>query len=99
MVKLIKIVKSPNVTKKYRAYFDDGTTTDFGAAGMMDYILYNRQNGDKEADLRKNLYINRHKSDLETRDPKRSGYLAMYILWNKRTFDESVADYKNRFNM
>jgi hypothetical protein len=99
MVKLIKIVKSPNVTKKYRAYFDDGTITDFGAAGMMDYILYNRHEGKDKADDRKNLYIHRHKRDLETNDPKRSGYLSMYVLWNKPTLEASINDYKQRFNL
>ena len=99
MVKLVNVVKSPNVTKKYRAIFDNGKHTDFGQAGAMDYILYNKQEGKQIADIRKNLYMARHKRDLETKDNTRSGYLSMYILWNKPTLEASIDDYKKRFNV
>lgn len=92
MVKLLKIVRSPDTTKKYRAYFSDGKHTDFGASGYEDFTTH----GDED---RRERYKIRHQKDLKTKDPTRSGYLSYYILWNKPTFDASVADYKKRFNM
>ncbi len=92
MVKLDKIIRSPNSLKKYRAFFNDGSHSDFGASGYEDFTQHKDEN-------RKERYRIRHKKDLDTKDPTRSGYLSYYILWNKPSFDASVADYKKRFNM
>jgi hypothetical protein len=92
MIKLIDILESKNKNKKYVAIFDNNgskTTTHFGAKGYSDYITH------KDKD-RRNLYIKRHKKDLETNDPTRAGYLSMYILWNKPSFKASISDYKKR---
>ena len=91
-LKLIKIVKSPNKEKKYRAYFSNCKHTDFGAAGYSDLT----QHKDFE---RQKRYLNRHKSRENWRDPTTAGSLSRYILWNKTTFRGSVADYKKRFNL
>tara|TARA_R110000868_G_scaffold411613_1_gene705904 strand:- start:1209 stop:1478 length:270 start_codon:yes stop_codon:yes gene_type:complete len=89
----MKLVRSPNPEKKWRAEFDDGTHTDFGSAGADDYIL----TGDKDARMRFRI---RHKKDLRTRDPKRAGYLSYYLLWGESTsLAENLAAYKRRFNL
>ena len=91
-IKLISVKKSPKSAKKLRATFEVNgkqTHTDFGAAGMSDYTRHH----DKE---RRSRYITRHKKDLRTNDPKRAGYLSMYVLWNKPTVKGSVADYRKR---
>lgn len=90
--KLEKIIKSPLVTKKYRAIFSDGTHTDFGAKGYSDYTIHN----DYE---RKRRYLLRHKSNEDWNNPKSAGSLSRYILWNKKTLSESIADYKKKFNL
>jgi hypothetical protein len=90
MVKIVKLEKANDGKHKYIAIFDDGTRTKFGAYGMSDYTLHK----DKE---RKRLYELRHKKDLETNDPKRAGYLSMYVLWNKPTIEASIKDYNRRF--
>ena len=46
----MKIVKSPILTKKYRAIFDDGTHTDFGATGYEDFTTH-------KDETRKKLYL------------------------------------------
>jgi hypothetical protein len=92
MVKLTKVVPSSNPDKKYDAFFDDGSKTSFGASGYKDYT----QHHDKE---RRELYIDRHKKDLETHDPTRAGFLSFYILWNKPTLRAGIAAYKKMFNM
>ena len=96
-LKSIKPLRSGN--KKYVAEFEitksNGKkrkkSTKFGAKGMSDYTKHK----DNE---RRDRYISRHKKDLRTNDPTRAGYLSMYILWNKKTFKASLADYKRRLN-
>ena len=94
MWRLISIEASPIAGKKWRANFKDGDKekhTDFGAAGMDDYTIT------KDEEQRER-YRKRHAKDLLTNDPTRAGYLAYYILWNKPTLRESIADYRRRFN-
>jgi len=95
--KLKGIIPSPNKLKKYRAVFINLKTnkekkTDFGQAGANDYTI----TGDEEA---KKRYLKRHAKDLNTKDPTRAGYLAIFILWNKKTLKASIQDYKKRFNL
>jgi hypothetical protein len=93
MVKLLRIIESPKAKSKWRAEFDDGSHTDFGAAGMDDYTIT------KDKDQR-DRYRARHRKDLETGDPKRAGYLSFYILWGDSTsMATNTAEYKRRFKM
>ena len=93
MVTLVKVVPSKNFTKKYDAYFSDGTKTSFGDSSMEDYTQHNDT-------MRRASYRARHKKDLETRDPKRAGYLSYYILWgNSTSIRKNIEDYKRMFNM
>ena len=95
--RLLKVETSDAPTKKYRATFVDDNgrekTTQFGAKGMDDFTLTNVNEEQKER------YKQRHAKDLETNDPTRAGYLAYYLLWNKKTLSASIRDYKQRFNM
>jgi hypothetical protein len=50
---LIKIIKSPQSTKKFRAVFEDKTYVDFGANGYSDYTLHKNP-------IRMRLYVKRH---------------------------------------
>ena len=78
----VVIKKSDKAGKKLMAIFtkDNGRTktTYFGSAGMDDYTLTK----DKEQRAR---YRQRHKKDLQTKDPTRAGYLSYYILWGDST--------------
>jgi len=91
----IKSSTKPN--KKLMAVFtkDNGRTktTHFGAKGMDDYTITK----DKE---RRRLYRERHKKDLNTKDPTRAGYLSYYILWGESTSrQQNISNYKKRFNL
>lgn len=96
-IKLIECKESSSKKYKYTCKFevthDDGKVTkrntNFGAKGYSDYTIHN----DTE---RRNRYIDRHWKDLKTDDPTRAGYLSMYILWNYKSYDKSLADYKKR---
>jgi len=86
---MVQLTKSPVVGKKWRATFDDGTHTDFGADGYADYTTH------KDLE-RRNRYIARHARDLATGDPTRPGFLSMFILWNKPTVAAGLRDYRRR---
>jgi len=93
----VKISKSNKQGKKLMAVFtmDNGRTktTHFGAAGMDDYT----KTKDKEQRKR---YRQRHKKDLQTKDPTRAGYLSYYILWGESTsVRDNISSYKKRFNL
>lgn len=72
-------------------------TIKFGASGMKDYTLYQRE-GKDEAEKRKSAYIARHsktenwgKSGVDT-----AGFWSRWILWNLPTITASLADAKKR---
>lgn len=92
----VVIKKSTNPKKKYMAIFYDGDkkkkTTHFGSAGMSDYTKH----GDDE---RKKRYLDRHKARENWNSYMTAGALSRWILWNKKTFSASVADYKKKFNL
>jgi hypothetical protein len=99
MSKLIKMVvkKSDKPEKKYVAIFtrENGREkkTYFGQAGALDYL----KTGDKE---RRSRYRSRHRKDLKTNDPSRSGYLSWFLLWGESTsLRENIRNYKKRFNL
>ena len=102
MVKYDKMVvkKSDKPKKKYRAIFTDSSsgrtnTTYFGDSSATDYLL------SKEKD-RRARYIQRHKKDLQTKDPTRAGYLSLYLLWsygneNSTSLRTNISAYKKTF--
>jgi len=91
MVKLLSIKKSTRKDKKYTAYFDNGLVTHFGAKGYNDYTITND-------DERKRLYLIRHGKE-EWTNPTKASTLSRYILWNKKTLEESIKDYKRIFQI
>tara|TARA_R110000824_G_scaffold9582_2_gene42684 strand:+ start:4069 stop:4362 length:294 start_codon:yes stop_codon:yes gene_type:complete len=94
MVKMV-VSASDKSGKKLKAVFTEDSgrtkTTHFGASGMDDYTLTK----DKE---QRSRYRTRHKKDLQTKDPKRAGYLSYYILWGESTSrSKNISAYKKRF--
>jgi hypothetical protein len=94
--KLIGIYKSTKKDKKLMAMFKNIKTkrvkiVHFGAAGMSDYTIH-------KDNIRKERYINRHKNNEDWNNPITAGALSRWILWNKKTLEASIKDYKIRFN-
>ena len=92
---LLKIKKSNKTDKKLMAIFENcqtgrKKTTHFGAAGMSDFTLH------KDIE-RKKRYINRHYKNENWDNPITAGALSRWILWNKKTLQESIVDYKKMF--
>ena len=86
---LVKLVKSPNKEKKYRAIFNDGSHTDFGAKGYSDYTIHKDYN-------RMKRYDSRHRRREDWNNMKSRGALSKWILWNKPSLKGSIADYRKR---
>ena len=86
-------VEEINKKKRFRARFSDGSITYFGKTNPTfgTYI-----DNVKENKKRKENYILRHRKDLETNNPKRAGFLSMFLLWNKSTLQSSIVDYNKR---
>jgi len=92
----MRIVKSPNPLKKYRAIFDNGRHTDFGASGYFDFIQYSKQSKEL-AEKHKQAYLTRHRVNENFNDPYSAGSLSRWILWNLPSLSDSIIDYKRRF--
>ena len=96
-LRLKTIRRSHKKEKKWDAVFikPDGRekVVPFGARGMSDYTKHK----DK---TRRQRYIKRHSGMGENwKDPMTPGALSYWILWNKPSFDASVADFKRRFKL
>lgn len=68
-----------------------GKKIHFGARNMSDYTIH-------KDDTRKDRYIARHQKN-ENWDEINPGSLSRYILWNKKTINESIQDYQKMFNI
>lgn len=101
MVKLKTIKPSTVKGKKLTAVFDINgkeKSVSFGSAPNKDFTIYSKE--DKAlAEQRKKAYIARHKVNERWSDPLTAGALSRYVLWNKPTVQESVADFKKKFNL
>ena len=92
-MKLVSVDKSSErKDKKLVALFSDGRRVYFGAAGYEDFTIH------KDIQ-RKERYIKRHQKNENWNNPTTPGCLARFILWNKTSLHESIADYKKRFNL
>jgi Family of unknown function (DUF5754) len=74
----MKLKRANDGKHKWIAEFKDGSHTKFGAEGMDDYTLTH----DKK---QRDRYLERHKKDLRTGNPKKAGYLSYYLLWGPYT--------------
>ena len=88
----VRVSKSNRAGKKYMAAIEGGPTIHFGAKGYDDFTL----TGDEE---RKAAYLARHKvnEDWTMGGVKSAGFWARWLLWNKPSLAESIADLNRRF--
>jgi L-rhamnose mutarotase len=89
---LVSIRESPLKDKKYKALFSNGKVIHFGQRGAEDYTIH-------KDDERKRLYLLRHKKRENWNNPLTSGALSRWVLWNKPTLRDSIADYKKKFDL
>lgn len=97
-MKLIKISKSTNPSKKFDAFIDVNgkeRKVSFGAAGMKDFTLHPAS----EREEHKKAYIARHRTTEDWTDPLTAGFWSRWYLWNLPTKQESLRYIKERFNL
>ena len=96
-LKLVSFNKANDKKHKYEVVILNKKTNKenlikFGAYGMSDYTQH-------KDDERKNLYDSRHNKNENWEDPLTAGFWAKWILWNKKTIKESLADTIRRFKL
>lgn len=87
----MKISRSERKGKKWVAEFKNGTKTHFGATGYSDYTL-------GATDEQRKSYIARHSKEDHT-DPKKAGTLSRFILWEHRSMEKAIREYKKKFRL
>ena len=92
----VDIKKSTRTGKKMMAIFYENDkklkTIHFGDSNYSDYTIHKDES-------RKKLYIDRHRSSEDWKNPMTAGTCSLYILRNKSTISASIADFKKRFNL
>ena len=92
----VRIHRSTRAGKKLVAIFSLANgrtrTVHFGAAGASDFTQHRDP-------VHKQRYLARHAPREHWDHPMTAGALARWILWNKETLRESVADYLRRFDL
>jgi hypothetical protein len=100
-MRLVNLSPARNNIHKYVAIVEDNNkkrhTIRFGAAGMTDFTKA-RING-KPDEARKERYLDRHRVNQNWNDPLTAGFWARWLLWNKPTISESLADLRKRFDL
>jgi hypothetical protein len=92
-MKLIEFKKSNIIGKKYMVVIENEgktKTIHFGASGYEDYTT-------SKDDERKQRYLDRHRAREDWTNPLTAGFWSRWILWNKKTIDESLTDTRRRF--
>jgi hypothetical protein len=86
-------VRPRNPAKKYAVILADGTRIEFGQAGASDFTIH----GDAS---RKARYLVRHapNEDWTRAGIRTPGFWARWLLWNRPTVKESLADVRRRFS-
>ena len=67
--------------------------TSFGAKGYLDFTLTNND------EQKKRNYIKRHSVNEDWSDLSKPGTWSRFLLWNKRTINESARDMEQKFNI
>jgi hypothetical protein len=94
-MKLVSIKPSDKAGKKYDAIFNiDGVlkTVSFGAKGYSDFTIH-------KDETRKKNYLARHITKEDWNNPLTPGALSRWVLWNKTSLRDSIADFKSRFKI
>lgn len=114
MFKLVSVEKSNKENKKLKAIFEDKETgkektIHFGDSRYRDWILLNNKKSKfyienkEEREKVKENYLKRHAKDLLTEKASKTGMsagsLSFYLLWNKKTLDESIKQYKRIYKL
>jgi hypothetical protein len=107
MFELVELVKANDKKHKwevklYNTETKKMNTVKFGAYGMKDYTIYNKEEGKKIADTKKKAYIARHSGmgeDWTKEGINTAGFWSRWLLWEKPTIEESLKALIKKFNI
>lgn len=96
MISLLSIKKyDGSGNSRYTAVFSyhgKNKKVNFGDRRYDNYTIHKN-------DERKRLYLLRHSKNEDWNNPMTAGSLSRWILWNKKTLNESIDDYRKRFTL
>ena len=107
-MKLLKVVRSNNKSKKWTAIFlVDGREkrVSFGSKNYRDFVLMNDKTSKfylpnkSDRDVVKASYIRRHEKRENWNDPMTAGSLSRFLLWEKPTLASALRAFKKRFKL
>jgi len=93
---LYKIKQGHKSGKKFYIFVEDNLTGEdeifmFGDAKYEDYTMH------KDPERKKN-YRSRHANDY-INDPMKPGFWSYWLLWNKKTLEDSIVDTEKRYDI
>lgn len=91
----VKIIRSPNSKKKFRAILEDGRTVDFGASGYSDYTKHKNPS-------RMRLYVTRHgggKENWGMSGIATAGFWSRWYLWSQPTIQGAKSFMSKKFGI
>jgi hypothetical protein len=94
-MRIISLKPSDRKGKKYTVVMEANKrnhTIHFGAKGYTDYTI-------NKSDAKKQAYLARHSATEDWSDPLTAGFWSRWLLWNKLTIRESLADIRRRFGI
>ena len=91
---MYKLTRSNRANKKYKITTPEGKTIHLGQKGADDFTTH-------FSEKRKASYLSRHKprEDWTKSGIDTAGFWARWLLWNKKSIQESVNDIRSRFNI
>ena len=101
---LLSVKPSTKQDKKYTATFckcekkneckgSNHKVVSFGSKGSSTFL-------DHKDNKKKDAYLARHRvNDKFDKDPTSAHALSKFLLWNKKTLSESIADFKKKFKL
>ena len=92
----VKIIRSPNRKKKFRAILNNGRTVDFGATGYSDYTKHKNPS-------RMRAYVSRHggsgTQDWSMSGINTPGFWSRWYLWSRPSIEESREFMSRKFGI
>lgn len=90
----VELYESGLKTKKFTVKIlgEKVKTVNFGAKGYEDFTTH-------KDPKRKERYLLRHAAKEDWKDFRTAGFWSRWLLWNKETLAESIADIESRFDL
>jgi hypothetical protein len=91
----VRVIKSPDRTKKFRAILEDGRTVNFGASGYSDYTKH-------KDPKRMRSYIARHGAQNQNwtiRGIATPGFWSRWYLWSHPTIEGARKHMTKKFGL